>query len=91
MSGIDANSRIETTVNLKILDHPRKHDDFMQFTKRFSQHFNKVSPRLSADPATDHMGGTEEALRSVVLNYLGLNKIDDDLSHDMCIMIWAAT
>jgi hypothetical protein len=90
MSGIDANSLIETTVNLKILDHPRKHDDFMQFTKRFNQHFNKVSRSLSADPATDHMS-TEEALRSVVLNYLGLNKIDDDLSHDMCIMTWAAT
>jgi hypothetical protein len=90
MSGIDANSLIETTVNLKILDHPRKYDDFMQFTKRFNQHFNKVSRRLSADPATDHMG-TEEALRSVVLNYLGLNKIDDDLSQDMCMMTWAAT
>jgi hypothetical protein len=90
MSGIDANSLIETTVNLKILDHPRKHDDFMQFTKRFNQHFNKVSRRLSPDPATDHMG-TEEALRSVVLNYLELNNIDDDLSQDMCVMTWAAT
>ena len=79
MSDIDANSLIETTVNL-ILDHPRKYYDFMQFTKPFDQHFKTVSRRL----------GTEEGLSSMVLNYLGLNKIDEDLLHDMCIMIWAA-
>jgi hypothetical protein len=37
MSNIDANSLIETTVSLKILDHPKKYDDFMQFTKQFDQ------------------------------------------------------
>jgi hypothetical protein len=87
MSITDANSLIETIINLKILDHPRKHDGRMQFTKRFDQYFKRVSHWLSADPATANMD-TEEGLRGVVLNYLGLNKIDDDLLHDMCIMIF---
>ena len=89
MSGIDNNVDlvIETMINLKIFDRHAKHDRSMRFTKQFNQHFRKVSQRLNADPATDYMD-TYEGLKCVVLNYLGQNKIHDELLYDICVMIY---